>query len=151
MSRSQTFFGLLLIVLAMAPASVPVLTPVVCCPAPCPTKKKPTLKTPEMQVITLVNQERTKRGLKPLTPSPKLMAVSEDWSQTQANRRRMYHSRNGYGENVAVGQPNSYAVMNDWMHSRGHRKNILSQQYDSIGVGYVVASNGRPYWTQSFQ
>ena len=79
------------------------------------------------------------------------MAVSESWSQTQANRKRMYHSRNGYGENVAFGQPTSYDVMNAWMNSRGHRQNILSSRYDSIGVGYVVASNGRPYWTQSFE
>jgi uncharacterized protein YkwD len=104
-----------------------------------------------MEVICLVNKERARRGLKPLTPNPKLMAVSEQWSNTQASRRRMYHSRNGYGENVAFGQPTSYAVMSDWMNSRGHRNNILSQRYDQIGVGYAVASNGRPYWTQTFE
>jgi uncharacterized protein YkwD len=150
MSRSQTFFGLLLIVLAMAPASVPVLTPVVCCPAPCPTKKKPTLKTPEMQVITLVNQERAKRGLSTLKPNPKMMADAEKWSAVQA-RTRMHHSRMGYAENVAYGQPNAFAVNQAWLNSRGHRRNMLNPSHEQIGVGLAYSSGGRPYWTEVFQ
>lgn len=136
------FYGIRTVVAPVAQTS---------CPAPVKKVVRPMGGKPEMEVICMVNKERAKRGLKPLAPSPQLMAVSEQWSQTQANRRRMYHSRNGYGENVAYGQPTSYAVMDAWMRSRGHRNNILSQRYDQIGVGYVVASNGTPYWTQSFQ
>jgi len=104
----------------------------------------------EMRVVELVNAERRRRGLAPLTPSKKLMDVSRAWSGTQASRRRMYHSRNGYAENVAYGQPTPEAVVNTWMNSRGHRANILSSRAREIGVGCVAAADGRLYWTQSF-
>jgi uncharacterized protein YkwD len=152
MRQLKALFGFSLILYALygiRTVAVPVAQ--TCCPPPAKKVVRPVGNKQEMEVIALVNKERTRRGMKPLAPSPKLMAVSEQWSQNQASRRRMYHSRNGYGENVAYGQPNSYAVMTDWMNSRGHRNNILSQRYDSIGVGYVTASNGTPYWTQSFQ
>ena len=48
-------------------------------------------------------------------------------------------------ENVAQGQKNPSQVVNAWMKSPGHRKNILSPKYTEIGVGY---SNN--YWTQVF-
>jgi len=152
MRQLKALFGFSMILYACyGIRAVVVQPPQASCPAPVKKVVKPIGSKEEMEVICLVNKERARRGLKPLTPNPKLMAVSEQWSNTQASRRRMYHSRNGYGENVAFGQPTSYAVMSDWMNSRGHRNNILSQRYDQIGVGYAVASNGRPYWTQTFE
>ncbi len=107
--------------------------------------------TSEMRVVDLVNAERSRRGLAPLSPSPTLMNVSRSWSNTQANRGRMYHSKNGYMENVAYGQSSPEAVMNSWMNSRGHRANILSSRATTIGVGCARSSNGSLYWTQCFQ
>lgn len=63
----------------------------------------------------------------------------------------MYHSRNGYGENVAYGQRDAQEVMRAWMNSRGHRNNILSGRYSQIGVGLAYSRSGRPYWTQTFK
>jgi|688.fasta_scaffold85009_6 uncharacterized protein YkwD len=117
---------------------------------PQPIVRKTVQVTPEMQVVRMVNCERSRRGLPPLSVSPKLMAVSEGWSATQANRHRMYHSRNGYGENVAVGQRSPSEVQHAWMNSRGHRNNILNTRYTQIGVGLAYDRQGRPYWTQSF-
>jgi uncharacterized protein YkwD len=37
--------------------------------------------------------------------------------------------------------------MNVWMHSPPHRKNILSCEFTTIGIGYYP--NGH-YWTQDF-
>jgi uncharacterized protein YkwD len=51
------------------------------------------------------------------------------------------------GENIAMGQPTPKEVVNDWMHSQGHRRNILSKDFNYIGVGYVKDGN---YWTQEF-
>ena len=104
----------------------------------------------ENEVVAKVNAERRSRGLRPLKISEKLMTVARGWSGTQARQRRMFHSHNGYGENVAYGQPTPSVVMRDWMNSPGHRRNILSPSYSEIGVGAV--QNGRStYWTQSFR
>ena len=103
----------------------------------------------ERAVVDLVNRERTRRGLRPLKVNEKMMADARGWSATQASRRRMFHSRMGYGENVAVGQPTPQAVMVAWMNSPGHRRNILNPSYSTIGVGQV--GNGSPYWTQVFK
>ena len=55
------------------------------------------------------------------------------------------------GENIARGQKTPAAVMDSWMNSQGHRENILSSSYTSIGVGYAVDDSGRACWVQIFQ
>lgn len=116
----------------------------------CEIKRRPIGSPYELEVFRLVNLERTRRGLGPLKISERLMLDARSWSQTQANRNRMYHSRMGYGENVAYGQDSPQEVMRAWMNSRGHRANILNSKYTTIGVGAVT--NGRSiYWTQVFQ
>jgi uncharacterized protein YkwD len=104
----------------------------------------------ENDVVAKVNAERRSRGLRPLKVSEKLMTVARGWSGVQARQRRMYHSHNGYGENVAYGQRDPNEVMTAWMNSPGHRRNILNPNYSEIGVGAV--QTGRSiYWTQTFQ
>ncbi len=51
------------------------------------------------------------------------------------------------GENIAMGQSTPEEVVNAWMNSEGHRKNILSSSFTHIGVGHVAEGN---YWTQMF-
>ena len=48
-----------------------------------------------------------------------------------------------------MGQKTPEIVMNDWMNSSGHRANILSENFDCIGVGYTMV-DGYPYWVQLF-
>jgi uncharacterized protein YkwD len=124
-------------------------------PPPAPPPKvivtpKPVLIGNEFEraVINLTNQERTKRGLRPLKINVQMMTFARSWSATQS-RTRMHHSRGPYGENVAYGQSTPQAVMNAWMTSPGHRRNILNSKYTEIGVGYI--NNGRPYHTQVFR
>jgi uncharacterized protein YkwD len=51
------------------------------------------------------------------------------------------------GENIAWGQRTPDAVMQDWMDSPGHRRNILNCEFTTIGVGF----DPRGYhWTQVF-
>jgi uncharacterized protein YkwD len=52
------------------------------------------------------------------------------------------------GENIAKGQQSPEDVMNAWMNSDGHRKNILNPDFTEIGVGYVKGDT--TYWTQQF-
>ncbi|MGA4686252.1 CAP domain-containing protein [Micromonospora sp. AB353] len=117
------------------------------------------------KVVTIVNQERAKAGCKALTVNAKLNLAAQRHSQDQADHRKMDHTGSdgsqpwdrvkaaGYsyrmvGENVAWNYQTPAAVMEGWMNSEGHRKNILNCSYTQIGVG-VARSNG-PYWTQVF-
>jgi uncharacterized protein YkwD len=40
--------------------------------------------------------------------------------------------------------------MQDWMHSPGHRANILNRGYRRIGVGAFTAKDGTIFWCQQF-
>jgi len=147
---ARGLFGAALILFALYGIKE-VVVPVVCPP---PRPPKPPVQVLvgnhfEHEVIRLTNQERTRRGLRPLKMNTQMMAFARNWSAVQS-RTRMHHSRgSGYGENVAFGQSTPQAVMNAWMTSPGHRRNILNSRYTEIGVGYV--NNGRPYHTQVFR
>ncbi|MGP4071753.1 CAP domain-containing protein [Piscibacillus sp. B03] len=120
----------------------------------------------EQQVVELVNQERQKHGLQPLEASSELSDVAREKSRDMAQNNYFSHTSPTYGspfdmmqqfgidyrtagENIAMGQTSPEQVMNGWMNSDGHRKNILSSDFTHIGVGYVEA-NGKTYWTQMF-
>ncbi|MGC6431849.1 MAG: CAP domain-containing protein [Jejuia sp.] len=53
------------------------------------------------------------------------------------------------GENVAYGQPTAQAVMDAWLNSSGHRKNIEGD-FTHIGIAAVKSTSGRYYYTQIF-
>jgi len=151
MRQLKALFGFSLILYALygiGTVAVPVAQ--TCCPPPAKKVVRPVGNKQEMEVIALVNKERTRRGMKPLAPSPKMMADADKWSAVQS-RSRMHHSRMGYYENVAFGQKDANAVHHAWMTSRGHRKNILTPSHNQIGVGLAYSSSGRPYWTEIFQ
>ena len=54
------------------------------------------------------------------------------------------------GENIVAGQSSFKSVMNSWMNSEGHRKNILSNSFQHIGIGFVKGGNYRYNWVQMF-
>ncbi|WP_312091185.1 CAP domain-containing protein [Aminipila sp.] len=121
----------------------------------------------EQQVADLVNQERAKAGLAPVTLNTKLSGVAEKKAEDMRDKNYLSHTSPTYGspfdmmkqfgvtysaagENIAKGQKTPQSVMDAWMNSSGHRANILSSNYDQIGVGYVTDSNGNTYWVQMF-
>ena len=118
----------------------------------------------ENEVIRLVNAERSKNGLSPLTANWELSRVARYKSQDMADNGYFSHTSPTYGtpfqmmksfglscrtagENIAYGQRTPQAVVNAWMKSSGHRANILSSSFTQIGVGDVASGN---YWTQMF-
>ncbi|RDY27226.1 sporulation protein [Romboutsia weinsteinii] len=121
----------------------------------------------QQEVVNLVNVERSKQGLKPLTLNAKLSNVATTKSQDMINKNYFDHTSPTYGspfdmmkqfgisyrtagENIAMGQRTPSEVVNAWMNSEGHRKNILSANFTEIGVGVAKNSNGSIYWTQMF-
>jgi uncharacterized protein YkwD len=57
-------------------------------------------------------------------------------------------------ENIAVGYSSAAAVVDGWMNSEGHRRNILNCAYTMIGIGYdggqVKPEWGNGSWVQDF-
>ena len=122
----------------------------------------PSASSFEEQVVVLVNQERKKAGLAPLTHRADIKNVAEKKAMDMINSNYFSHTSPNYGspfdmlksfgvsyrtagENIAKGQKSPQEVMNAWMNSSGHRANILNGSYTSIGVGYY---NGA--WVQLF-
>jgi hypothetical protein len=52
-------------------------------------------------------------------------------------------------ENVAIG-PTAAAIHNEWMHSAGHRANLLNPEVDRVGVA-LVASRGVLYAVADYE
>ena len=118
----------------------------------------------EEEVVRLVNVERSKQGLSPLTIDWELARVAKYKSQDMHDRNYFSHTSPTYGspfemmknfgisykaagENIAKGQKSAAQVVQAWMNSEGHRANIMSTKYTHIGVGYVADGH---YWTQMF-
>jgi len=117
------------------------------------------------KVIDLVNAEREKAGLAPLSKNSALCSaaavraqeISTSFSHTRPDGRSYKTAieeagvtLHGVGENVAMGYRTAEDVMSGWMGSEGHRDNILLNKYTSMGVGYYKADNGYCYWAQEF-
>jgi len=118
----------------------------------------------EREVVRLVNEERAKAGVAPLTEDEELSRIARLKSQDMRDRGYFDHNSPTYGtpfrmlrsfgvtyrtagENIAMGYRTPEAVVAAWMNSSGHRANILNASYTMIGVGFV-ADGG--YWTQEF-
>lgn len=52
-------------------------------------------------------------------------------------------------ENVASGPMGAKEVVDGWLHSPGHRRNIMGD-FKLTGIGVAEASNGMVYFTQIF-
>lgn len=58
-------------------------------------------------------------------------------------------SYNGVAENVAYGEMTAEEVVDGWLHSPGHKKNIEGD-YNLTGIGVSKDKNGTVYYTQIF-
>ncbi len=118
----------------------------------------------EREVIRLVNEERQKYGLAPLTEDGDLVRVARIKAEEMGRLGYFSHTSPHYGtpfammhrfgieyrtagENIAAGYATPEEVVRGWMLSSGHRANILNPDFTRIGVG--CAAQGR-YWTQLF-
>lgn len=70
-------------------------------------------------------------------------------SPTDRMRAAGYNGRTT-GENIAMGQPTPKAVVDAWLNSPGHCRNIMNGSYTEIGIGFFKTGNKGPWWTQNF-
>ncbi len=126
----------------------------------------------EQLIFTKVNEERATAGMSTLSYSNLMEKYARIKSKDMGDKNYFDHrnlegelitaqmARDGisyrsWGENIAyiggVSDINELAnqFMINWMNSQGHRENILSPNFTSIGVGVYKAGN-RYYATQEF-
>ena len=155
---------------APAPQPVPEPTPnPTPAPEPEPQPDPPVLADPapianvwiNHEAITLVNVERQKAGLTPLTHLATLdnggkqraVEIIDTFSHSRPDGSRFItlFSNTGYsmiGENIGMGQRSASAIVNSWMKSEGHKSNMLSSKYTHMTIAQAVDSNGINYWVQ---
>ncbi len=118
----------------------------------------------EDEVIRLVNMERQKYGLPSLQKDAGAVKVAhirakeivQVFSHTRPDGTSCFTaaaesgvSYSTAGENIAYGYADPEKVVEGWMNSEGHRKNILSSSFNKIGVGCYAVGNTL-YWSQFF-
>jgi uncharacterized protein YkwD len=104
------------------------------------------------------NLQRAAHGSKPLQFDPELQRRAQAWAEHMAQRDSLVHSTldigsTGFftmGENIAMGYGTVDSVVDGWMDSPGHRRNILNPKYNRAGFGYARRPGGAPYWCAQF-
>jgi uncharacterized protein YkwD len=122
----------------------------------------------QQQILTLVNVERKKANLQPLTLNNQLGQAAQNHTNDMVSKSYFSHTSpsggtmtsrvnaTGYrysaiGENIAAGSSTANATMTQWMNSPGHRANILNPKFRELGVGFAPSNDQyRYYWTQVF-
>jgi uncharacterized protein YkwD len=113
--------------------------------------------------LCLLNQERTTRGLDPLAESATLDKAAVAYARDMVARRFFDHVSPGggtmldrmkaagwvpvgawtAGENIAWGSGSlatPAAIVDGWMHSPGHRANILNAAFGQVGIGIAAGA-----------
>ena len=134
------------------------------------------LSTARRETLCLLNRERAQRGLRPLRLSPRLSQASAGHSRNMVRKGFFQHGNFvarilnaryvtrrqalSLGENIAWGTGSlgtPAQTVRAWMHSPGHRANILSRRFRDIGIGIALgapaevhASAGAATYTTDF-
>ena len=123
----------------------------------------------ESRIFDLINAQRRRQGLRPLVYNPQLDRMAKIQAENMARYQKMAHvipdaslpslgDRARYvgyvygrlAENVALGYPNAETVVEGWMNSSGHRRNILDGEVVETGVGIARSTTGGLYYCQVF-
>jgi len=77
--------------------------------------------------------------------------TGSDGSSAGQRISRQGYSWRTYGENIAVGYPTISSVLQGWLGSEGHCRNLMDADFTEIGAGYAIGSFGgnatARYWT----
>jgi uncharacterized protein YkwD len=130
----------------------------------------------QLAMQCLTNYARAQQGLSPLQLNPALNVAGQAKLKSNISCAEFSHTPCGQpfdtvfanyiqgatsyqiGENIAWGT-GSYGTprqtMNGWLHSAGHRENILTTAYAELGIGYLPAQtfqgyDGATLWSQEF-
>lgn len=118
----------------------------------------------EIEILQLVNAHRSKLELSPLSFCPPIQSASRQHS-SQIALGKVPFGHQGFSEranalietlkgtaaseNVAMGQRSAEEVVNNWINSTGHRKNIEGD-FNLTGIGVSKNKDGEAVFTQIF-
>jgi uncharacterized protein YkwD len=123
------------------------------------------------EMLARVNAERAAAGVPPLLADPRLDVaaqhhaedmlvrsyyshISPDGTSPASRTRKSGYASHIVGENIARGPVAVQEVMNNWMGSTEHRRNLLLPAFTHLGVGVVVGHNAAMgdtvIWVQDF-
>ena len=124
------------------------------------------LSAQEQKAGNLLNSDRIRYNLSPLTLDPELCRIARIKSEDMRDNQYFAHESPTYGSVSEMltqfGYPHAGAAENIAHHrdvdkaqaalisSPGHRRNILSAGYTKAGVGVAADENGYVYLTQIF-
>lgn len=123
-----------------------------------PNKKeiiKSELETVRDDLLSLHNQERSKRKLENFEIDMNLCDYAQKHAEYMFSKNKLVHSdisdvgSKAVAENIAYGQEDAKEVTEAWMNSYFHKLNILNKKYKKIGFGYVN-KDGKIYWCAVF-
>lgn len=132
--------------------------------AACATQ--PTTGVDTAAFSAMLNKERVRHDLSPLTNSTQLTTAAQLHANDMAATNNFSHTSNSGGtpsdraraqgynfcfiaENIAKGQPSEKQAIDAWLKSDGHRENMLTRSATQFGVArasgnYWVLLLGRP-------
>lgn len=109
-----------------------------------------------------INAMRMENGLEPLQTAPLLQKMCQEradeltksYSHSRVNGDAWYTILTDYGidtncfagENIAAGYDTPEGVVEGWMNSTGHRRNILNTNYEYFAVGVSYYENDPEYY-----
>jgi len=102
----------------------------------------------ELEVLALVNSERSLRGTAPLAWDDELHEIAREHSMEMAGRGELFHSSmyEPYAENCWGGEGSTswgaQDIVEGWMTSPKHKTWLLCPHLIHIGVGIVIVDNG---------
>jgi len=109
-------------------------------------------------MLARANAERAVAGLPPLTLDPRLNSAAQRHAEDMLQRSYYSHfspdgsapadrvRRSGYAarlvaENIARGPYTVNEVMDNWLASQEHRRNLLHPGFTQLGIGVAVGRN----------
>jgi uncharacterized protein YkwD len=131
----------------------------------------------EQQVLAAVNKARAKAGCPALAVDTKLTAAAYGHAKAMAEKNFFGHnSKNGAhftsrikaqgyayadaAENIGMGYSSAQQIIDSWMSSSGHRKNILDCGLTETGIAMYYQADDKPlpgknftaryYWVEVF-
>jgi uncharacterized protein YkwD len=123
----------------------------------------------ERSIRACANRNRRAVGLEALSPSRVLSKAARLHARNMAqqhffdhvdpqgrspgDRVAIFDREHRYtlvGENIAAGYPSVAAACEGWMHSAGHRANILGREYTALGTGFSRGGDYGRYYVQVF-
>lgn len=118
----------------------------------------------KQEIVKRINAERARIGLHELKVSPKVMQAAQIradecttlFSHTRPNGKSFntvfkdVNLASSGGEIIGEGFSTAQSVVNAWIASPGHYKDMVDSRYNCIGVGISIGEDGKYYYSTLF-